>query len=428
MLYHPDIDGVETPQVVELVRSTLSRIDPRLVDHGARVAYLAHCMLAESETDETLDPNHLLVLCLLHDVGAYKTNEVDDMLRFEYEAAGSEHSAYGYCFLRWFSPLGDEAEAVLYHHLHYNFHARVASPHLRAASYILFADRLDVVMQSHGDDFSLAKMMQGHTNAFAPDLPRLYEKADARLGGLVRHMRSGAYKVPLRALFMHLPLSPDTALQYIFMLVYSIDFRSEYTTTHTLSAMVIARGLAHYMGLSTEMCRKISLAALLHDLGKMAVPLDILENPGRLSADKMSLMRRHVNFSEEIITGHVSEEIVRIAIRHHEKLDGSGYPYGLSAPELTLPERIMAVADILSALTGERSYKTAYDPQKTISILAKMRDGGLLDESVCNMAIKQYAPLMETVQQNSLPLVETYETVARAYPAARQKLRELSGK
>ena len=95
---------------------------------------------------------------------------------------------------------------------------------------------------------------------------------------------------------------------------------------------------------------------MFHDLGKIGIPLEILENPGRLTLEDMAVMKTHVEKTAVILNGWVSEEIRDLALRHHEKLNGTGYPDGLSASQLTLPQRILAVADIFSALTGERSY------------------------------------------------------------------------
>ena len=96
----------------------------------------------------------------------------------------------------------------------------------------------------------------------------------------------------------------------------------------------------------------------------MAIPLDILESPGRLEEKDMRVMRAHVRITEMILSGLVDEEVLEIAARHHEKLDGTGYHKGLTEKDLTLPQQIAAVADMLSALYGKRSYKDSFDSGK----------------------------------------------------------------
>ena len=156
------------------------------------------------------------------------------------------------------------------------------------------------------------------------------------------------------------------------MLVYSIDFRSEHTVVHTMSTVNFAMQLGRLMGLGAKELQSLYYGALLHDLGKVAIPLDILESPGRLEEKDMRVMRAHVRITEMILSGLVDEEVLEIAARHHEKLDGTGYHKGLTEKDLTLPQQIAAVADMLSALYGKRSYKDSFDSGKIRKILQEI--------------------------------------------------------
>ena len=122
----------------------------------------------------------------------------------------------------------------------------------------------------------------------------------------------------------------------------------------------ISYELAKRMGLKGRALSDIYFGSLLHDLGKIGIPVEILEFPGKLSPQAMRIMRTHVELTGLILGPDVEEKIRKIAMRHHEKLDGSGYPLGLTAMDLSLEERIVAVADIVSALAGTRSYKEAF--------------------------------------------------------------------
>ena len=153
------------------------------------------------------------------------------------------------------------------------------------------------------------------------------------------------------------PFSSREKQSILRMLVYAIDFRSQHTVTHTITTTSISVSVARCMGLPESQVRKIWYGALLHDLGKIGIPVEILEYPGKLSPQAMTIMQTHVKLTEEILGGTIEEDITRIALRHHEKLDGSGYPRRLPVDELTTEERIVAVSDIVSALLGTRSYK-----------------------------------------------------------------------
>lgn len=205
------------------------------------------------------------------------------------------------------------------------------------------------------------------------------------------------------------------------MLVYSIDFRSEHTVTHTINTTAISMELARRYGLDDEEIKKIYYGALVHDLGKIAIPLDILEFPGKLTDEQMDVMRKHVSYTEDIVNELINDEIMKIAVRHHEKLDGKGYPHGLTAKELSIPERIVAIADIVSALTSRRSYKDIFPKDKTISILTDMKERGQLDGDICDIAINQFDEIMEATDRSRDPVIHMYEQMYTSYTSLMNK-------
>ena len=130
------------------------------------------------------------------------------------------------------------------------------------------------------------------------------------------------------------------------MLTYVIDFRSSHTVTHTITTTVISEELAVRMLDSGNDIRDVICAAMLHDLGKIGIPVEILEFPGKLSPPGHAGHEDPVDLTGQILGTNVSARCEGYRLRHHEKLDGSGYPRGLSAVSLDMPQRIVAVADI----------------------------------------------------------------------------------
>ena len=116
------------------------------------------------------------------------------------------------------------------------------------------------------------------------------------------------------------------------------------------------------MNVGTRDLEILYYGSLLHDIGKIVIPLSILEAPRRLTDEEMRIMKAHVVITGKILEGIMDERIVNVAYRHHEKLDGTGYPQGLRAEDLSQLERIVAVGDILSALYSKRSYKDSFPP------------------------------------------------------------------
>lgn len=139
-----------------------------------------------------------------------------------------------------------------------------------------------------------------------------------------------------------------------------VDAKSPYTYRHSLGVAAAADGMSAQLGLPSATRQMIRRAALLHDIGKLAVPNSILDKPGRLSAEEWRLVRRHPYYTQEIL-GRVGgfTELAPIAAAHHERLDGKGYYLGLDGRQLSLPARLLAVADVFDALHAARPYRGA---------------------------------------------------------------------
>lgn len=151
--------------------------------------------------------------------------------------------------------------------------------------------------------------------------------------------------------------------EMIWRLARAIECRDGGTGAHITRVAAISRIIAVEMGLSSEHCRHIFLAAPLHDVGKIGVPDAILNKPGKLTDAEFDRMRGHALAGGDILKDARSD-IVRvaeaIAVAHHEKWDGTGYPYGLSAEDIPIEGRIVAVADVFDALCTKRPYKDAW--------------------------------------------------------------------
>ena len=139
-----------------------------------------------------------------------------------------------------------------------------------------------------------------------------------------------------------------------------VDAKSPYTARHCAGVAEIADGIAATMGLDDATRRLLRRAALLHDIGKLGVSNRILDKPGPLTDGEWSAVRRHPRLSMVILRAVPAlAPVARLSATHHERLDGSGYPYGLTASELKLPDRVLQVADVADALTAERPYREA---------------------------------------------------------------------
>lgn len=399
--------------IINMVRRTLGYVDVRLVDHGDRVAFIADAIASSFPDYFGVDKKTLLILATLHDVGAYKTDEIDQMVSFETDDV-LNHSIYGYLFLKHTTSLGDHAEAIRYHHTKYADLQKINCGYAKYAELIFLADRVDILLHTDGvdEDFTSIRDLAGST--FDPVLVEHFIDVEKN-SKLVEKLLSGEYKPLIEHQLHALIVDQEEARQYLQMLVYAIDFRSTQTVTHTTNTTVISQELAKRMGLSPKQINDITFGAFLHDIGKISTPPGILEKPGKLDADEMKIMREHVTKSREIIQDYVSAEICEIAARHHERMDGSGYPQNLTADQMDSPEKIVAVADVLSALISRRSYKEPFPRERSLRIITEMRDEGKLCPEVVNELVENYSDILDAIEHNNDPVIHTYESIRNEY-------------
>ncbi len=162
----------------------------------------------------------------------------------------------------------------------------------------------------------------------------------------------------------------------ITRLARAAEYRDPETGAHILRMAHYSRLIAERMGVSEELCDRLLSAAPMHDVGKVGTPDHILLKPGRLTDEEMVIMRRHASIGHDILKGSSSPMIqlaAEIALTHHEKFDGSGYPEGLAGEAIPLMGRIVAVADVFDALTSARPYKPAWEIDRAVDFMKEQR-------------------------------------------------------
>jgi two-component system, response regulator RpfG len=151
------------------------------------------------------------------------------------------------------------------------------------------------------------------------------------------------------------------------------EFRDEETGNHLMRMSRYSRLIAGAIGLDQDEAETVELAAPLHDIGKIGIPDQILLKPGKLEPVEWEVMRRHAVIGHEILKGSASKYVrmgALIALGHHERYDGSGYPNGLVGDHIPLSARIVAVADVYDALTSVRPYKKAWASEQAFEYVA----------------------------------------------------------
>lgn len=169
----------------------------------------------------------------------------------------------------------------------------------------------------------------------------------------------------------------------VISLARTIDAKDKYTEGHTERVSQYAVFLGERVGLSDRTLETLRIGALIHDLGKIGIDLEILNKPGKLTADELAQIRLHPALGQQICSPlKALQEVGDIIRHHHEKLDGSGYPDGLTGDQISLHARIVSIVDIFDALTTERSYRDALPVEEAMRIMKEEAAQGKLDSSL----------------------------------------------
>lgn len=420
---------ISSKDVNEIIRKTLGIINQKIMNHGEITGYILYKMMEyeNAYTEQHYTEQEMVdytMIGILHDIGLYKEDNVKNVSDFETKNLWP-HSIYGFLFLKYLSPMGDKAEVVLYHHLDYNRLGMVQTRYRHVIELLAVADRMDTLLHMKDEKLEPDYFVRYRDTKFSGAALDLFQKAEERYA-ITSNLINGKYREELDVLLAKRAFSEQYKRGFLEMLVYTIDFRSEHTVIHTLATVNFAEQLGRLARLSGKDLRDLHYGALLHDLGKIAIPLHILESTGRLSDDEMKIMKAHVRITEMILEGVVDDAVLQIAVRHHEKLDGTGYHRGLKAEDLTLPQQIVAVADILSALYGKRSYKEPFSKEKILEIMNSDADNGKINRNVVTTLERNYDKIINEFEKEKENTIGLYLKIKEQYAVMIEKFQHFN--
>jgi HD-GYP domain-containing protein (c-di-GMP phosphodiesterase class II) len=398
--------------LIMCLSETVDMVSPALSGHHKQVAYLA-TRIAEAHGLSREAQKACLVAGAVHDLGGMTTKDRLDVFRFE-DSGLEGHAQLGGRLLAGCSLLADVGPIVTHHHAAWSRRAEQGHPPLEA-HVVHLADRIAVLVDRSRDILSqvpgiLARIRSEAGRLFAPELVESFE-AQAGVESLWLDLGSPTLGGELRRLLG--PEAVELDLQGVLDLAgffaRLIDFRSHFTASHSQGVASVAELLARYAGFSPREQRLMRAAGLLHDLGKLAVPAELLEKPGRLTEAEFNLMRAHTYSTWRALRPVRDFELIaQWAAYHHERLDGSGYPFHIGGVDLSMGSRIMAVADVFVALTEDRPYREGMSTQQALDILRDMASQGALDPRLVALARGRKAEL-------DLARLEAQEHAERSY-------------
>jgi HD-GYP domain-containing protein (c-di-GMP phosphodiesterase class II) len=408
--------------LVSPLAKTFDFMNPALGDHCLRVAYLA-MRLAEELEWPAWRRREAAIAGALHDIGAFSLTERLDLMEFETGDRGA-HARAGYILLREFKPFERIAEAVLHHHLHWEDGrgGRVGGTAVPEGSHLVhLADRAAVLLrkdepvlgQIPGIRASIGERSGSwFVPAFVDALLRLCDRDYIWL-----EISSGAMEDSLRLSLGMETIDTDVReiRDFSRLVCRIIDFKSEFTATHSSGVAAVGRSLASLVGFSRQECMMFEIAAYLHDLGKLAIPSEIIEKRGRLTPAEWGVMRTHAYYTYQILN---PIEVLNLAASwsslHQERLDGSGYPFHVGEDDLPLGARLMAVADVFTGISENRPYRKGMPKEAALGVLRGMAAKGEIDGRLVSLLEAHYDAIHPALLEAQAQAVREYEAFREA--------------
>lgn len=394
-------------------------VSPILSNHQQQVAYLSF-RLAERVGLTRNEQKNIFLAGLVHDIGALSLDERLEIIEKEAENIHA-HSIRGAMLLEEFHPLRNVAQIIKYHHIPWNhgdgqYYLGEKVPY--SSHIIHLADRVCASLDMHSNILSqiptvLSAIQAKKSSIFHPDqMDALTEISKNEFIWLDLASRHPTESMDLSAIgggFDTLVLEMNELVDLALVMSHIIDFRSSFTARHSAGVAKIAERLAELMDFSPDECKMMLIAGYLHDLGKLAIDNKVLEKDSALNEEEFNEIRSHTYYTYHLLNAIEPLHIINMwASFHHERLDGKGYPFHIKGENMPLGSRIMAVADVFTAITEDRPYRVGMNTEKAVQVLRNMVRTNAIDTRVVDL-------LMENLQAISDLRKVSQEEASRQY-------------
>ncbi|EGQ7694844.1 HD domain-containing protein [Vibrio vulnificus] len=427
-----DAFSVDLKHALIWVARALDYVGVDDLNHNHRVAYIAY-QCSQVLGWEKKKQEFCFLSGLIHDCGVSQTTEHSHLISDMQPSESEHHCHVGFQALEQCELLAQFANIILYHHsdwLHLQ-HAPISPYEKDVAAIIYLADRLDFLRakylkNTHQDLITLYKKaiteeLTLHKGSlfcptFVDALITLIHKDGFWFAMDATHIETIPFSFN-QLKWLHQDLSLSALTQLGRFIAGIVDAKSPFTYHHSLKVAELSEYLANRMGLAKSTSKLIYVAGLVHDIGKLRTPDEILHKEGPLTENEYIHIRRHtVDTDVALKMIFPNSKLSEWASNHHERLDGSGYPYGKTAEQIDLPSRIIAIADVFQALSQNRPYRSKLSPQEITDIMWPMvtqykLDADVYDHLARNLNTCYQISIDSSEQQHSTP-TEQAETQA----------------
>jgi HD-GYP domain-containing protein (c-di-GMP phosphodiesterase class II) len=383
--------------------------------HQHRVAYIAlEISIYADLTQETIE--NIFTAALLHDIGAISVEEKISVHNFKC-VNNNIHTIRGEMLLEEIPWLKKISKIVRNHHRNWDqWDESIDNPTVFASQIILLSDFVEryldlnkYILHQSTDIIDSIKKLEGTVinKKIVDYFIELSKREDfwldlvsPRLYSLL--LQNGPFKN------MQIGINDISLISNLYRDL--IDFKSRFTATHTSGVSACAVKIAELFGLSGLEVKSMKIAGNFHDIGKLIIPNSILEKPGKLTSSEFAIMRSHTYYTYYTLNSIGGlQRITEWAAFHHEKLDGSGYPFHLNAEEIGTGSRIMTVSDIFTAISEDRPYREGMGRDKIYKIIKNQANENLLDKRIVELLFDNYDVINNHVNLNQAISRNFYE-------------------
>lgn len=405
------VEYITSKNLFLLICDTLRLMDESLVKHGMRVSYIMSRMLECKGGYEKYEIADFMLLAVLHDIGAYKTDDVKKPLKYEAKNV-LPHSIYGYLFLKYLSPLSEQSKMILYHHVDTTKMKGLEYQYLEETEILKIAEIMDVWMNAFGEQFDYTMVTKYKNTKFSEEAINLLFEAVKKYD-IFTKLKNGEYKKEYEESLEYVLLSDEEKDKYIRMLMYCTGLKDEGMVSSTIETICVSRELANMVHMNELEKNEIYYAALLHDIGMLTIPAEILNSPRKLEKEEINLIRTHVDIAKDSLVGKVSQEIIDIVANHHERFDGSGYPRGLKAGSMNEKQAIIQIAETVVSMSTDKPYRQALTKDVIIEELNNGIISGKYDGIIADTLIKNYDEIMTKALEKAKLTLATHEKLKK---------------
>lgn len=416
------MEYIHSKDIFRLMRDTLKMADRRVMDHGFRVAYYLYKMLEYSGGYENFELADLICLATFHDIGAYKTNDTKDFVGYEYKDP-MPHATYGYLIFKHLSPLPEYAQVILYHHTNFSKLEGMKCEHKEIAELLNYAEKVDIFSRAMKDSFDMGMLNKQVGTVLSPKANRLFAGAEKE-GKILNRVKSGEFEAELESIIDYMIFTNEDKKKFLEMLMFCQGFRSEKSVLDTVTCMSITEMLGTKMNLSDKEIERLYYGSLLHDIGMLAIPREIIEAPRKLTAEEYEKVKTHVHLAERVLTDHMDADVVNLVAGHHERCDGSGYPRGLRGTQMNRDQEILQLADTITALLGIRAYRTPMSGKDIMALIRAEAAAGKYNKTAASVFLKNYDEIMKKVKIRTDEILVTYRKLHQQYKQVSAKFKE----